>query len=305
MRINQKLNFDSPYENLKEGDLVHAGNIMIDKDTETICNEPGLIDYYLHGVNAKIVGHIECNEEFLVFFNNNDIYHVDIRKPIGSNNPVKVGINWHWCGGEVFGTYTYNVNNELIVCISELNPTEDCPLKSINIDKDVDLYQYTQDSDQLYTELATAPISNKKNVKFVNGNRIKKGTYIFFIRYWIDDYYNTIWFPIGYPVQVTDLEALTTPKTVFNYNAGDGKGSGKIQDYYSEDDDYTNTNLLVQVRIFTDTRQNYTKYQLAAIVNGNASTEAVVWDKKSIGTMVEFTIDEWICVGFGYEEKIK
>ena len=65
MRISQKLNFDSPYENLKEGDLVHAGNIMIDKDTETICNEPGLIDYYLHGVNAKIVGHIECNEEFL------------------------------------------------------------------------------------------------------------------------------------------------------------------------------------------------------------------------------------------------
>lgn len=291
MRINQKLNFDSPYENLKEGDLVHAGNIMIDKDTETICNEPGLIDYYLHGVNAKIVGHIECNEEFLVFFDNNDIYRVDIRKPIGSNNPVKVGINWHWCGGEVFGTYTYNVNNELIVCISELNPTEDCPLKSINIDKDVDLYQYTQDSDELYTELATAPISNFGDVKFVNGNRIKKGTYIFFIRYWIDDYYNTIWFPIGYPVQVTDLEALTTPKTVFNYNAGDGKGSGKIQDYYSEDDDYTNTNLLVQVRIFTDTRQNYTKYQLAAIVNGNASTEAVVWDKKSIGTMVEFTID--------------
>ena len=36
MRISQKLNFDSPYENLKEGDLVHAGNIMIDKDTETI-----------------------------------------------------------------------------------------------------------------------------------------------------------------------------------------------------------------------------------------------------------------------------
>lgn len=291
MRINQKLNFDSPYENLKEGDLVHAGNIMIDKDTETICNEPGLIDYYLHGVNAKIVGHIECNEEFLVFFDNNDIYRVDIRKPIGSNNPVKVGINWHWCGGEVFGTYTYNVNNELIVCISELNPTKDCPLKSINIDKDVDLYQYTQDSDELYTELATAPISNFGDVKFVNGNRIKKGTYIFFIRYWIDNYYNTIWFPIGYPVQVTDLEALTTPKTVFNYNAGDGKGSGKIQDYYSEDDDYTNTNLLVQVRIFTDTRQNYTKYQLAAIVSGNASTEAVVWDKKSIGTMVEFTID--------------
>lgn len=291
MKISQKLNFDSPYENLNEGDLVHAGNIMIDKDTETICNELGLIDYYLHGVNAKIVGHIECNEEFIVFFDNNDIYRINVKKAIGDNNPVKVNINWHWCGGEVFGTYTYNVNNELIVCISELNPTTDCPLKSINLDKDADLKNYTIDNDELYTELATAPICNFGNVRFVNGNRIKKGTYVFFIRYWIDDYYNTIWFPIGYPVQLTDLEALTTPKTVFNYNAGEDKGSGKIQDYYSEDDDYTNTNILITVRMFADTKQNYTKYQLAAIVNGNASTEAVVWNKKTIGTAVEFTID--------------
>lgn len=291
MKISQKLNFDSPYENLNEGDLVHAGNIMIDKDTETICNELGLINYYLHGVNAKIVGHIECNEEFIVFFDNNDIYRINVKKAIGDNNPVKVNINWHWCGGEVFGTYTYNVNNELIVCISELNPTTDCPLKSINLDKDADLKNYTIDNDELYTELATAPICNFGNVRFVNGNRIKKGTYVFFIRYWIDDYYNTIWFPIGYPVQLTDLEALTTPKTVFNYNAGEDKGSGKIQDYYSEDDDYTNTNMLITVRMFADTKQNYTKYQLAAIVNGNASTEAVVWNKKTIGTAVEFTID--------------
>jgi hypothetical protein len=291
MKISQKLNFDSPYENLNEGDLVHAGNIMIDKDTETICNELGLIDYYLHGVNAKIVGHIECNEEFIVFFDNNDIYRINVKKAIGNNNPVKVNINWHWCGGEVFGTYTYNVNNELILCISELNPTTDCPLKSINLDKDVDLKNYTVDNDELYTELATAPICNFGNVRLVNGNRIKKGTYVFFIRYWIDDYYNTIWFPIGYPIQLTDLEALTTPKTVFNYNAGEDKGSGKIQDYYSEDDDYTNTNMLITIRMFADTKQNYTKYQLAAIVNGNASTEAVVWNKKTIGTAVEFTID--------------
>lgn len=291
MKISQKLNFDTPYENLNEGDLVHAGNIMIDKDTETICNELGLTDYYLHGVNAKIVGHIECNEEFILFFDNNDIYRINVKKAIGNNNPVKVDINWHWCGGEVFGTYTYNVNNELIVCISELNPTTDCPLKSINLDKDTDLKNYTIDNDELYTELATAPICNFGNIRFVNGNRIKKGTYVFFIRYWIDDYYNTIWFPIGYPVQLTDLEALTTPKTVFNYNAGEDKGSGKIQDYYSEDDDYTNTNMLITVRMFADTKQNYTKYQLAAIVNGNASTEAVVWNKKTIGTAVEFTID--------------
>lgn len=291
MKISQKLNFDSPYENLNEGDLVHAGNIMIDKDTETICNELGLIDYYLHGVNAKIVGHIECNEEFIVFFDNNDIYRINVKKAIGNNNPVKVNINWHWCGGEVFGTYTYNVNNELILCISELNPTTDCPLKSINLDKDVDLKNYTVDNDELYTELATAPICNFGNVRLVNGNRIKKGTYVFFIRYWIDDYYNTIWFPIGYPIQLTDLEALTTPKTVFNHNAGEDKGSGKIQDYYSEDDDYTNMNMLITVRMFADTKQNYTKYQLAAIVNGNASTETVVWNKKTIGTAVEFTID--------------
>ena len=39
MQLSQILNFDTPYEHLKDGDLVHAGNVMIDKDTQTIQNE--------------------------------------------------------------------------------------------------------------------------------------------------------------------------------------------------------------------------------------------------------------------------
>ena len=46
MQLSQILNFDTPYEHLKDGDLVHAGNVMIDKDTQTIQNEPGLKDFY-------------------------------------------------------------------------------------------------------------------------------------------------------------------------------------------------------------------------------------------------------------------
>lgn len=176
MQLSQILNFDTPYEHLKDGDLVHAGNVMIDKDTQTIQNEPGLKDFYIHGVDANIVGHIECNQEFVLFFDDSQIYRVNV----DGSNPKLVDIRWHWCGGQVFGTYTYNVNNELIVCISEQNPTEDCPLKSINLDKDKDLNPYITDgNDELYTELATAPISNFGDVSFVNGSRIKKGTYIF------------------------------------------------------------------------------------------------------------------------------
>jgi hypothetical protein len=288
MQLSQILNFDTPYEHLKDGDLVHAGNVMIDKDTQTIQNEPGLKDFYIHGVDANIVGHIECNQEFVLFFDNSQIYRVNV----DGSNPKLVDIRWHWCGGQVFGTYTYNVNNELIVCISEQNPTEDCPLKSINLDKDKDLNPYITDgNDELYTELATAPISNFGDVSFVNGSRIKKGTYIFFIRYWIDDYYKTIWFPIGYPVHVTDIAALQTPKTVFSYSGNSTVGSGSIQDYYNKDDDYTNTNPQIQVRIYTDTIKAYNKYQLGAIINGNASTEAVVWKAKSITALATFDID--------------
>lgn len=78
MQLSQILNFDTPYEHLKDGDLVHAGNVMIDKDTQTIQNEPGLKDFYIHGVDANIVGHIECNQEFVLFFDNSQIYRVNV-----------------------------------------------------------------------------------------------------------------------------------------------------------------------------------------------------------------------------------
>lgn len=298
MKINQKLNFDNPYENLKDGDLVHAGNIMIDKDTETIQNEQALAVFKRFDGANKIVGHIECNQEFLVFFDNNTVQRVHVDKThvykvehynnegkittTNYNGSYVVPITWHWCGGEVFGTYTYNVNNELIISLSELNPTRDCPLKSINIDKDYRLAEYiTNENDEFYTELATAPISNITDVNYISGKRIKKGTYIFFIRYWIDDYYNTIWFPIGFPVHVVDREALTAPKEVFKYST-DTKGDGFINDYYNEDDDYTNTNLSLIIRMFEQTNTVFNKFQLAAIVNGNASTEGVLYSKQQL-----------------------
>ena len=62
MQLSQILNFDTPYEHLKDGDLVHAGNVMIDKDTQTIQNEPGLKDFYIHGVDAVSYTHLRAHE---------------------------------------------------------------------------------------------------------------------------------------------------------------------------------------------------------------------------------------------------
>ena len=240
MVIDKKLNLDKQLEYCKDGDLVFAQNVVVSDDGLTIQNEPAIINFY-NRTDIDYAGFVACNEEFVIFTKDSKIYRIT-----KSGNETEVQTNWKWCGGEVFGTFTYNVNNELIVAISERNSTKECPLKIINLNKD---YIEGYDKDDIYTLTPNIPKSNVIQIDYISGNKIKKGKYNFFIKYFIDDTFETAWFPIGVPVFAYDNTKSTESKTIVSERiqaVGELDESGipneafnyavRYVDFYNEDD---------------------------------------------------------------------
>ena len=197
MVIDKKLNLDKELEYFPDGSLSFAQNIIVSQDGLSIQNEPAIVDFVSNN-NFDLVGFIACNEEFVLFGKNNDIVRVS---KTGSWYPCDT--NWQYQGGEVFGTFSYNVANELIIAVSERNlpPKVNCPLKVINLERESRIAGM---DDNIYTLTPEIPKANMTNIEYVLGNRIKKGKYNFFIKYYIGDNFETAWFPIGVPVFAYD-----------------------------------------------------------------------------------------------------
>lgn len=281
MVIDKNMNLDQELEYFKDGGLAFAQNIVVSPDGLTIQNEPAIVNF-LSMTNIDIVGFIACNEEFVLFGKENEgTESVIYRISKNCGDVIKCDTNWHHQGGEVFGTFTYNVANELIVAISERNFKNDCPLKIINLDRDTKIENITDD---IYTLTPNIPKANMTNIGYVLGNRIKKGKYNFFIKYYIDDTFETSWFPIGSPVFVYDnlsaneiktidsekiqaigeLDDKGIPKSHYNYNI-------LYEDFYNEDIEYTNNNVKLSFEIKDII--NYTHYRIGYIVNTNTGIE--------------------------------
>ena len=207
MVIDKKLNLDREFEYFPDGGLSFAQNIVVSQDGLTIQNEPAIVDF-LKNENFDLVGFIACNEEFVLFGKDNNIVRVN-----KTGSWVKCNTNWQYQGGEVFGTFSYNVANELIIAISERNlpPNVNCPLKIINLERE----SYIAGADDnIYTLTPEIPKANMTNIEYVLGNRIKKGKYNFFIKYYIGDTFETAWFPIGVPVFAYDNISSSESKTI-------------------------------------------------------------------------------------------
>lgn len=274
MVIDKKLNLDKQLEYCKDGDLIFSQNIVVSDDGLTIQNEPAIAEF-VNKTNFALVGFIACNEEFVLFSSDNTIIRINKQ---GVETPCDV--NWKWEGGDVFGTFTYNVNNDLIVAISERNVKSgvDVPLKIINLNKPSDL----DDSESsIYTLTPNIPKSNMINVEYVNGNKIKKGKYNFFIKYFINEEFETAWFPIGIPVFVYDNTDADKAKNILNHRIeaiDDTVPPQKYEryyvsysDFYNEDSEYSSNNLKLTFEI--NDSLAYTHYKIGYIINTSTSTE--------------------------------
>lgn len=266
MEIVKELNKDGGYESIKNGSMTHAVNAMVSRNGNSIQNEQSIETIITLSENEEIVGVISCSDEIVIFTNNSKIR----RYKESTKAITEVATNWNYQGGKVIGTYTYNVNNELIVAITELNSDEEVPLKIINLNKP----NYLEGgSDIKYTLVPNIPKTNLNNSKLVSGSAIYKGIYNFFIRYREGSDY-TGWFPIGTPVLVWDKGNQTTIEdTSFGYNNGSDYRSAnyKIGNFTFKEDTNLNTekvNLNIELGLQIDNSGlNYTAYQIGYIIN--------------------------------------
>lgn len=120
--------------------------------------------------------------------------------------------NWIWSGGRIKGTFTYNVENDLIVSIAEYGvENKDIPLKTINLghfptdgSKNVE----GGDLDLPDGKLAISPelkLPSFSNVSYIAGSCYKGWHYIY-IRFKINEVDYTQWFHIGYPIFMDTYE---------------------------------------------------------------------------------------------------
>ena len=291
MEIVKELNKDGGYESIKNGSMTHAVNAMVSRDGNSIQNEQSIETIITLSENEEIVGVISCSDEIVIFTNNSKIR----RYKESTKAITEVATNWNYQGGKVIGTYTYNVNNELIVAITELNSDEEVPLKIINLNKP----NYLEGgSDIKYTLVPNIPKTNLNNSKLVSGSAIYKGIYNFFIRYKQGSDY-TGWFPIGVPVLVYDFDNESVVEdSSFGYDDSSGNlpvnykiGNFVFKERTNLSTEKVNLNIELGLQI-DNSGLNYTAYQIGYIINTQkGDTKVYNTSDINIGTS-RITIDD-------------
>lgn len=268
MEIIKELNKDDGLEFIKNGSITHAMNIVVSKDGNSIQNEKSLETIIDLDESIKIVGIIPCATELVIFCNNNDIYRYDEKT---KENKI-VPNSWKWYGGEVFGTYTYNVRGDLIVAVSERNTEEDVPLKIINLNN-ADL-----GSDNIFTLNPHIPETEVLTSGSEVGGKMRTGTYLMFIRFEISNKEYTSWKDLGIVIYLSNPE---TQHTISSMTAQAYKGNIKdfaytyeLKDYAREDLDYVSKSIYADLSFNNRTDNRFKSFQVAYICTYKDGTEA-------------------------------
>ena len=283
MDIVKSLNLNKSPHNVPNGSMIFAKNIRITEDGTAITNDDGFIkaipDNYIQG---EIVGFIPCVEEIVVFsYDKTDkSSHIYRLKEINNTSDINIEFVesvWKWSGGKIKGTYTYNVNKELIISIAESPKDSDSndiiPLKVINLNT---CTKY--DLEAAYEIAPLIPIANMKLISKEFGNNMPNGLYYFFIRYEISDNFYTKWFPIGIPQYALSLKN----KTLIDHRYSKGTSDNVNEALYTQVSGIYNSvsadcSYNFKFRIKLNKNYNYKNYQIGYILQHNSNTVARKW----------------------------
>lgn len=305
MDITKRLDTDNDIEFLDSGTLVQASNIVVNTTNAGIQNENSIKEYIRLNDGENIVGHIACSNEFIIFTDANRIIRCNEKEGIGK----EVKSNWKWGGGEVFGDYTYNVNNELIIAISERNTKNKIPLKTINLDYNT--YDKYSNEDR-YTLNPPIPYYNiLKYERIISPNLIYCGTYVFYIRFFFNDYEHTNWVPLGSPGIIYDEGGVHKLEEAHYVADGDPikVSINQLEDYYTENKEKSYNTLQLYIDII-DKTYNYKYYQIGYIITTTKNATIPIVEYKvpidnSLFTITnkkdnkyEISIDELTSVSF-------
>lgn len=140
------LNLNKHPKNCDNLSLVNAVDAKLSDDLSCLQNENNIIENAVINdalrntkpTASRIIGCIECNKELIIFATNKTYslnpINIDIWRYNEDLNVIKkVFSEYKYNGGKIKGTFTYNVNSELIIAISEYDSVVDVPLKTINL----------------------------------------------------------------------------------------------------------------------------------------------------------------------------
>lgn len=284
MQIIPSLNLNGHVKSVENMSLVNAKNIMVSKDNSVLSNENSLKIKTINGYdnkNAKIIGNINCNHEFIVFYDNGNI--VRYNEKYDNSKIVIEDFGYH--GGKISGTFTYNKNNELIISYCEYDSIDntDCPLCSVNLG----LFEDDEHKDVYDLPIISEVFIPRIIFKNINGEWYKGWNFIF-IRYKLNKHDYTQWYCTN-ASDITDssFEYVIQSKGVsYDYIYGNNNIGSKTYDYFkqlkanvSNETDISNITKILQI---TNLDKRYKYYQLAVIVCRKDSTKCYSTDDINI-----------------------
>ena len=293
--IVKELSLNKHPKDCKDLSLINARNIMVSNDFSCLQNElnitehPTLQDYLEDKI---LVGYIPCNTEVVLFTVSDDDYDslksnktaIDstiTRYDEESDEIIECLSNFKYHGGKIVGTFTYNVQNNLIIAVAESDSItgDKVPLRSINLGK---FDEETKGTDRelnagLHAVSPELILPKFTDFTYVPG-KTYKGWYYFFIRYKINNVDYTHWFPIGYPIFICDIEKQTIFKYGFKSdytshldNSVDRYTLSGCIDYFSSKSNIANETVDITLNNF-DERYKY--YQIGFICVAKDSSKA-------------------------------
>lgn len=264
MEIVKELNKDDGLEFIKNGSITHAVNVIVSKDGNSIQNEQSLETIVTLDENEKIVGIIPCAKELVIFTASNKIYRYN-----EDNKELSlIETSWKWYGGEVFGTYTYNVRGDLIIAISERNPREDVPLKVINLNN------ANLGSDNIFTLNPDIPQTTVVDYGQEYGGRMRNGTYLLFIRFEISDNEFSSWKDLGVVIYLSPSLTSNIISSVTLQGPSNTTSTYDIRDYAREDIEYNANSIFATLNIDNKSGNTFKSFQIAYICTYKDGKEA-------------------------------
>ena len=333
MNILPQLSLNGHYQTQKSMSMVDANGIRLSKDCNTLETDNLIEDvsdiiytishtnprvkYPGETLNREIIYILPCNTELIIFVKYDyvkgeyhDYYYYVFRYKEKTDNTELIIKNYNYRGGKLTGTFTYNVDNDLIIAISEYGENLHIPLKVINIDKIVN--QTIDESKVSICPEVRIPTIN--NINYVKGNAYK-GWYYFFIRYKIDNTDYTQWYNFGQPIYVDTINNNSIIKYCYPLNIlgaendyaniisllDENKGlcSG-CSDYISDNSDIANESIKFDIIDNNNDNNNirYIKYQIGFIVTNKTYNKGFISNDININdSTFEVNISNCIEVG--------
>lgn len=338
MNITPKLSLNKHPKDCDPLSLVNATNVKVTNDLTLISNEEDLkrneiiyntLNNEFGRSEYSIIGIIPCNDEIIIFASGRATS--TIARYNEKENKCKIIYNGGLLNNisKIKGTFTYNINNDLIIAVSLYNINTDEPLRIFNLgkfnDTNIDSSQFNDTISSIIPEVKLPSITNHYYVK---GSCYKGWTYLY-IRFKINKTDYTQWYNFGYPIFVDDIYRQQIFRYCFyQYRTGrnnaetdlynvddvdghsavpmDGFGTG-CYDGFSNNSEISNTTFAINLNF--NSFNNFSQYQLGFVCASKAYTKAFITNDINISDtnyifnpkyLSEGSITEFITAYYNY-----